>query len=123
MYCVNSHYNNRIRTARYCPFCYDRFEELALAETPDLFQDAVNEDAAVVQLDALLHLTKGAKAYGHAERTARRRHPAPAMVMMVPVALLVDGLPFKRYYLTGDELARHTEEARRKMCVEVASGG
>lgn len=120
MYCVNSHYNNHIRSARYCPFCYDRFEGLALAETPDLFQEEVNEDAAAVQLDALLHLTKNVKPHGQDKRIARWRHPSPAMVMLVPVALLVDGLPFKRYYLTGDDLARHAEEARRLMCVEVS---
>jgi len=118
MYCVGDGLPMSSKLAYYCPHCYDRFENLALVDVPDLFRDDVNENAAAAQLDMLLNLTK--------KKESRHKLPygrGPSMVLMFPVALIVDRLPFKRYYLTGDELARHAEEARRVMCVEVPDVG
>jgi hypothetical protein len=114
MYYVGGGYPSAlVQSTYYCPYCFSRFEALALADTPDLYRDEVNEDAAAVQLDALLHLTKHQRRY-KTHATGR----SPSMVMMFPVTLIIGRLPFKRHYLTGDALARHAAEVQKKMCLD-----
>ena len=109
-----------IRTAYYCPHCYNLFEARAIDEIPDLFAEETNELAAAVQLDALLKLTKKRPdALARSPRAGR----SPSLLAMFPVALIVDRLPFKRYYLTGEELEQCAEAARRELRVEAADAG
>ena len=100
----------------YCPSCYDLLEARALEETPDLFlDDAYNDAAAAQQLTTLLNLDRR-----NGPRSGNSR--SPSMEMLFPVALIVDRLPFKRYYLTGAELDAHRELARQQMCLEPVNG-
>jgi hypothetical protein len=93
------------RTAYYCVGCYNLFITKAVAEIAGFDQDTeLNGIAAVDELGVLLGMYK-----------PKAKELLVARAYYMPAELIVNRLPFGRYYLYGAELEQHKACMREKM--------
>jgi hypothetical protein len=113
------------RRQYYCFQCWPVISDRAAVDIPDLQK----ESKADAQMIGMLFGVKSAKKNDRPEGSLHEislemradgtiAEESMDIRVEMPVSLIVDGVPFKRYHLTGDELEAHKAKVRERLDVD-----
>jgi hypothetical protein len=103
-----------IRDQYYCPPCFNLLMQRLFEDHPEL-DNSVSEEAAVTEMALLL---------GVKSRLKRPQFTATtAADYEIPVDIIVDRSPFKRYFTPDDEMEALRAEHRKRLAIEERDAG